>query len=292
MVDFFLAYITNEKRLSHNTVTAYKTDLEQFVVFYKKHHDDSKIELAAYNDIRAWVANLSDNKIETKSINRKIATLRSFYKVLLVKKKIVLDPTSLVKSLKTAKNLPIYVEEKPIENLFGLFNFGLDFGGLRDKLIFELLYGTGVRLSELIGIKNKDVDIIGQKIMVLGKRNKYRLMPVSKTIIELIEKYNISKINEFGFLEEYLLVTDKNKELYPVFVQRKVKEYLSLVTTITKKSPHVLRHTFATHLLNRGADLNAIKELLGHSSLAATQIYTHNSISKLKEIHKKAHPKA
>jgi integrase/recombinase XerC len=221
-----------------------------------------------------------------------MATVRSFYKWLKLKEKIGQDPSQHLKALKTPKLLPVYVEEKPMENLFERINFGSDFNGFRDKLIFELLYGTGIRLSELISLKSKDVDKVGKKITVLGKRGKYRVIPISDIVLDLIDSYETLRKSNFGTFQSFLLVTDKGSEMYPVFVQRKVKYYLDFVTTISKKSPHIIRHSFATHLLNRGADLNAIKELLGHSSLAATQIYTHNSISELKEIHKKAHPKA
>ncbi|WP_229244010.1 tyrosine-type recombinase/integrase [Emticicia sp. CRIBPO] len=290
LVDLFLNYIQYEKRLSPHTVKAYENDMAQFTRFMENDFPETEIYLADFKMIRGWIVNLSESKIENRSINRKIATLRAFYNFLISKKKLETDPTQKIKSLKTPKKLPVYVEEKPIEMLFDKVDFGIDFHGLRDKLILEILYGTGMRLSELIGIKINDVD--GQKIQVLGKRNKYRIIPLSNTVITLIDQYLEFRKREFSIPGEYLFLTDKGEPLYPVFVQRKVKYYLELVTTIHKKSPHVMRHSFATHLLNRGADLNAIKELLGHSSLVATQIYTHNSIDQLKEIHKKAHPKA
>lgn len=292
MVDFFLSYLQNEKRLSPHTVLAYKTDLLQFQAFMLKLESQFLIEHATFNDIRAWVVQLSDDKIDNRSINRKIASLRALYKYLLVKKKIEHNPSTLIKALKTAKRLPVYVEESPMENLFDQVDFGNDFGGLRDKLIIEFLYGTGIRLSELLNIKTVDVDIFGKKITVLGKRNKYRVIPLHQNLLDLIQTYENTKLATLKGTSEELLLTDKYEPMYRVFVQRKVKEYLNMVTTISKKSPHVLRHSFATHLLNRGADLNAIKELLGHANLAATQIYTHNSISQLKEVYKKAHPKA
>jgi integrase/recombinase XerC len=292
LVDFFLSYLQNEKRLSPHTVLAYKTDLLQFQAFMLKLEKQFLIEHATFNDIRAWIVQLSDEKIDNRSINRKIASLRALYKYLLVKKKIEHNPTTLIKALKTAKRLPVYVEESPMENLFDQVDFGSDFGGLRDKLIIEFLYGTGIRLSELLSIKTTDVDIFGKKITVLGKRNKYRVIPLHQNLLDLIQTYENTKLATLKGTSEELLLTDKYEPMYRVFVQRKVKEYLNMVTTISKKSPHVLRHSFATHLLNRGADLNAIKELLGHANLAATQIYTHNSISQLKEVYKKAHPKA
>lgn len=292
LVDFFLSYLQNEKRLSQHTVLAYKIDLLQFQTFLKSPNTEFDIIQAQYQDIRGWIVQLSENEIDNRSINRKIASLRAFFKFLQIKKKIEVNPVTLVKSLKTAKRLPVYVEEKPMENLFADIEFVEDFEGLRDKLLLEMLYGTGIRLSELINIKVSDVDIFGRKITVLGKRNKHRVIPLHQTLLDLIQKYLKAKRDYFDSEHDYLILTDKHDQLYRVFVQRKVKHYLELVTTISKKSPHVLRHSFATHLLNRGADLNAIKELLGHSNLAATQIYTHNSISQLMEVYKKAHPKA
>ncbi|MCP9764803.1 tyrosine-type recombinase/integrase [Lacihabitans soyangensis] len=292
MVDFFLSYLQNEKRLSPHTVLAYKIDLLQFQDFMSSPDRAYDISEAQYQDIRAWIVQLSENQIDNRSINRKIASLRAFYKFLQIKKKIEVNPVALVKSLKMAKRLPVYVEETPMENLFADIEFAEDFEGLRDKLLLEMLYGTGIRLSELVNIKSSDVDIFGRKITVLGKRSKYRIIPLHQTLLDLIQKYQEIRGLSSITANDYLLLTDKYEQLYNVFVQRKVKHYLELVTTISKKSPHVLRHSFATHLLNRGADLNAIKELLGHSNLAATQIYTHNSISQLKEVYKKAHPKA
>jgi len=292
LVDFFLSYLQNEKRLSPHTVLAYKIDLLQFQSFMSSPDSQFDILEAQYQNIRMWIVQLSENEIDNRSINRKIASLRAFFKFLQIKKKIEVNPVALVKSLKTAKRLPVYVEETPMGNLFADVEFADDFEGLRDKLLLEMLYGTGIRLSELINIRVSDVDVFGKKITVLGKRSKYRVIPLHQTLLDLIQKYiKLKKIN-FDSEQDYLLLTDKEEQLYRVFVQRKVKHYLQMVTTISKKSPHVLRHSFATHLLNRGADLNAIKELLGHSNLAATQIYTHNSISQLKEVYKKAHPKA
>jgi integrase/recombinase XerC len=288
LVDFFLSYLQNEKRLSPHTVLGYKTDLLQFSTFLKS----SSIELAEYNDIREWIVSLSEDKIDNTSINRKIASLKAFYKFLVQRKKIEKDATSLIKSLKTPKRLPTFIEEKNAENLFEQITYEDDFSGVRDKLLLELLYGTGIRLSELINLKETDFDLIGKRVKVLGKRSKYRIIPLHKTLEELLKKYLNLKNESTSLTADYLLVTDKRNQLYPVFVQRKVKHYIEQISTIQKKSPHVLRHTFATHLLNRGADLNAIKELLGHANLSATQIYTHNSIAKLKEVFSKAHPKA
>lgn len=283
MVDFFLSYLQNERRLSPHTVSGYRTDLLQLADFLSGKSPES----AHADDLRAWIVSLSESGLENTSINRKIASLRAFYKFLVRRKKISNDPTGLLKSLKTPKRLPVFLEEKNTVNLFEVIEYEPGFTGVRDKLILELLYGTGIRLSELIGIKETDVD--HNRIKVLGKRAKYRIIPLHENLVQLIEQYRGLKKEHAS---DYLLVTDKGQALYPVFVQRKVQHYIRQVSTLQKKSPHVLRHTFATHLLNRGADLNAIKELLGHANLSATQIYTHNSISQLKEVFKKAHPKA
>ncbi|MBK6977811.1 MAG: tyrosine-type recombinase/integrase [Cytophagaceae bacterium] len=290
MVDFFLAHIKNERRLSPHTHTAYKADLEQFQQFLSP--DLSLlIQDAQAADIREWVVSLSEQKLDNRSINRKMASLRAFFKYLLKNQKVKSDPTALVKALKTAKKLPVYLEEDAMNNLFDLVEFEPDFGGQRDRLLLELFYGTGMRLAELIGLKTKDYDRFGRKITVLGKRNKYRVIPLNQEVMDCMDIY-LKLLEEAGISNEFLVLTDKYEQLYPVFVQRKIKHYLELVSTISKKSPHVLRHTFATHLLNHGADLNAIKELLGHANLAATQIYTHNTIAELKEVYKKSHPKA
>lgn len=290
MVDFFLAHIKNERRLSPHTHTAYKADLEQFQQFLSP--DLSLfIQDAQAADIREWVVSLSEQKLDNRSINRKMASLRAFFKYLLKNQKVKSDPTALVKALKTAKKLPVYLEEDAMNNLFEFVEFTPDFEGQRDRLLLELFYGTGMRLAELIGLKTKDYDRFGRKITVLGKRNKYRVIPLNQEVMDCMDIY-LKLLEEAGISNEFLVLTDKYEQLYPVFVQRKIKHYLELVSTISKKSPHVLRHTFATHLLNHGADLNAIKELLGHANLAATQIYTHNTIAELKEVYKKSHPKA
>ncbi len=288
MVDFFISYLQNERRLSPLTSKAYKIDLDAFQNFIA----DTAVDQIKHEDLRAWVVSLSESGISHRSINRKIACLKSYFKFLKLKKHISVDPSALIKSLKTPKNLPNFLSEESMQKVNDLPIFSSDFSGLRDQLILEFLYGTGVRLAELISIKVVDVDTFGSKVKVLGKRNKVRIMPIHKELNVLIVSYLEQRALQFSSSNPILLVTDKNDELYPVFVQRKVKTYLEYVSTVAKKSPHILRHSFATHLLNRGADLNAIKELLGHANLAATQIYTHNSIEKLKEIYSKSHPKA
>ena len=210
------------------------------------------------------------------------------------RKIIALDPTLKIQALKTSRKLPVYVEEKPMETLLDDPDFPDGFAGVRDQLVLELLYGTGIRLSELTGLKTTDVNLYEKTITVLGKRNKHRIVPLTSGLFTLVQRYTELKQQTFGDAADSLhfIVSDKGVTAYPVLIQRIVKRYLTLVTTLEKKSPHVLRHTFATHLLNRGADLNAIKDLLGHTSLAATQIYTHNSIEQLKKTYDQAHPKA
>jgi len=293
MVSFFLQHIKYEKRLSQHTIAAYEGDLKQFSAFLVFRYEFKEPENANFQMIRSWIVAMVDEKIENRSINRKIATLRTFYNFLLRHKAIATNPMLKIRALKTDKTPPKYVEEKPMENLLDHMQFSDDFSGLRDKLVIELLYGTGMRLAELIGLKLNDLNLYNHTLIVLGKRNKQRIIPINKSLVEAIKKYLIlrSEITN-DTTNTYLILTESGMQAYPMFVQRLVKKYLSLVTSLDQRSPHVLRHTFATHLLNRGADLNAIKDLLGHTSLAATQVYTHNSIEKLKEVFKQAHPKA
>jgi len=293
MVSYFLQHIKYEKRLSPHTVTAYEGDLKQFSIFLQFQYEFKEPDKADFQMIRSWIVALVDEKIENRSINRKIATLRTFYNFLLRHKTIAANPMLKIRALKTDKTLPKYVEEKPMENLLDDMQFSDDFSGFRDKLVIELLYGTGMRLAELIGLKITDLNLYNNTLIVLGKRNKQRVIPVNKSLVEAIKKYLTLRTDITDDTSNtYLILTDSGTQAYPMFIQRLVKKYLSLVTSLEQRSPHVLRHTFATHLLNRGADLNAIKDLLGHTSLAATQVYTHNSIEKLKKVFKQAHPKA
>ncbi len=290
----FLQHIRYEKRLSHHTLTAYANDLEQFCTFLSTECNIDKPELADFRHVRSWIVSLVESNIDKSSVNRKIATLRAFFNFLLRRKLIDFDPMSKIQALKTSKKLPQYVEEKPMEMLLSDVEFADTFEGLRDKLVLELLYGTGIRLSELTGLKTVDVNLYEKTITVLGKRNKHRIVPLTDPLFALIQQYSQLKETEFSGQADpvYFIVSDKGVAAYPMLIQRIVKQHLALVTTLEKKSPHVLRHSFATHLLNRGADLNAIKDLLGHSSLAATQIYTHTSLEQLKKTYDQAHPKA
>ncbi len=290
MISTFLDSLQFEKRSSSHTITAYKTDLEQFSKYLILQYEVSQPETATAAMMRSWIVSLMEAKLSPVSVNRKIASLRAFYGYLRKRNLIEKDPTKTLSALKTRKKLPVYVEEKSMELLFETDLFQQDFSGFRDLIIMELLYGSGIRLSEMIGLTLSDVDLPGKTIRVLGKRAKERLIPLSSMLINLLTRYLTERAPEED--TDALILTDSGKAAYPVFIQRTVKKYLSAVTTLSQKSPHVLRHTYATHLLNRGADLNAIKELLGHATLAATQMYTHNSIEKLKKTHQQAHPKA
>ena len=291
IISFFLKYIKYEKRSSDHTTTAYGIDMKQFAEYLSKYYDFNHPELADFQMIRSWIVSMVEKKVENRSVNRKIATLRTFYKFLLQKKVIEKDPMLKISVLKTQKNIPEFVREKELDNLLDEVEFPDDFAGVRDKLILELLYGTGMRLSELIDLKERDIDFYSRTVKVLGKRNKERIIPINQPLVKLIQDYQIFKNSE-GLAHEYLIVSEKGNQAYPVMIQRITKKYLSLVTTLARKSPHILRHSYATHLLNNGAELTAIKDLLGHSSLSATQVYTHNSMEKIKRIYEQAHPKA
>lgn len=293
MIDPFLQYIQYEKRCSPHTLTSYQTDLLQFTQFLDTVYECKTPETATFPMIRSWIVSLVEGKRTPTSINRKIATLRTYYKFLLRRNIITSDPMLKVKALKVNKALPQFVDEQSLNHLLDTFEFSADFSGVRDRLVMELLYGSGIRLAEMISLQESDINLYEQTIKVTGKRNKQRIIPISKRLIDLIGTYNLSKKNTFiNNHSSDLIVTDQGEKIYPMMVYRIVRKYLDLATTVEKRSPHVLRHTFATHLLNKGADLNAIKDLLGHSSLAATQVYTHNSLEKLKTIFEQAHPKA
>lgn len=292
-IDEFLNYLTFEKRYSQHTITSYKNDLIQFLRFLEQQYESSDIHLANHLQVRSWIVHMVQNEISNKSVNRKISTLKSFYKYHIKKGKIGSNPMQRIISPKMSKRLPAYVREDRIETLLQSDCFPPDFPGLRDLLILEIFYQTGIRRSELISIKDSDFNQSAGVLKVLGKGNKERLIPIQNKLFDLINEYKQSRNKHFeGTQFENLIVTDKGIRLYPKYVYNKVTSYLALITTNDKKSPHILRHSFATHLANRGAELNAIKSLLGHSSLAATQIYTHNTIEKLKSAHSSAHPKA
>jgi integrase/recombinase XerC len=239
--------------------------------------------------VRSWLVFLMEGGVSSRSINRKLTTLKTFYRYLIRTGKAEMNPMAKVISPRTSKRLPAFVEKEKMEAVFRDIGFGEGFSGVRNRVILELFYATGMRLSELVNLKEQDIDMDGCTIKVLGKRNKERLIPFGEHTRKVLKSYLEEKKK---FDTDFLFVTDKGTKIYPKLVYRVVREVLSQVTTLDKKSPHILRHTFATHLLNNGADLNAVKELLGHSSLAATQVYTHNTIDKLKKIYEQAHPKA
>ena len=291
VIGAFVGYIQNEKRYSAHTVNAYSRDIEQFSVFLSENFSGIDILNSNFRHIRLWIVSLMEQKNEARSVNRKLSTLNSFYKYLLREKLVSFNPTDKVTSPKNKKRLPVFVEEKPMTGLFDKVDFGGDYKGMRNRLILTIFYMTGIRLSELITIKIKDVDLHENTIKVLGKRNKERIIPFGAGLRKEILQYLKVRVEVASELD-FLFLTEKGEKLYPKLVYRIVHYYIGMVATIEKKSPHVLRHTFATHLLNNGADLNAIKELLGHANLAATQVYTHNSFEKLRSIYNKAHPRA
>ncbi len=284
----FLQYLQFEKRLSNHTLVAYTNDLAQFVHYLATTYEIKNIQEISPTIVRSWVVNLMERKITARSVNRKITTLNTFYSFLLRQGIVTENPMLKIVSPKTSKRLPVFIEEEKMDYLIDHVEFGDDFEGRRNKLIIELFYATGMRLSELINLKDIAVDVNAGQLKVLGKRNKERILPFGNELGTSIEHYRQAKVESSA---EEFFVTKSGQKLYPKFVYRLVKNYLSEVTTMDKKSPHVLRHTFATHMLNNGADLNVIKELLGHANLSATQIYTHTTIEKLKNIHKQAHPK-
>ena len=292
--DLFLAYLQFEKRFSSHTIKAYQTDLAQFSAFLQETYEIKQASTIDHQHIRAWIVQLLEKQLTPRSINRKLSTLKSFFQFLMKKGKLEKDPMLKVIAPKVGKRLPAFVEEAPLQHLLEDVSFGNDFIGMRDYLIMDLFYQTGIRRSELIQLQISDIDFEGQVIKVLGKGNKERLIPINRDIRLQIETYLALRKTTFPNILELgqLFLTKKGKPLYPKLVYNLVKKYLSIVTTQEARSPHILRHSFATHLSNNGADLNAIKELLGHSSLAATQVYTHNSIERLKQIYQQAHPKA
>ena len=287
----FLAYIQFEKRYSPHTVTAYRIDLNQFFEYLRIQYDTNDINGVNHLMIRSWLVSLMEKEITSRSVNRKLTTLKSFYKFIIREGEMVENPMRRVTSPKMSKSLPAFVEKDKMNILLDEVEFEEGYPGIRNKTILEMFYATGMRLSELVNLKETDLDFHHDTIKVLGKRNKERLIPFSKKFKVLLNVYLECKRSTFGEVND-LFLTDRGDKVYPKLIYQIVTSHLGSVTTGKKKSPHVLRHTFATHMLNNGAELNAVKELLGHASLAATQVYTHNTIDKLKRIYKQAHPKA
>jgi integrase/recombinase XerC len=287
----FFNYLKFEKRSSSHTVVAYKIDLDQFVQFCTEVIGEFDVKKVDAKLVRNWIVLLMDKKLSARSVNRKITTLKSFFKFLLKEQIVKSNPVIHLALPKIRKKLPNFVEEKNLNHLLDDGFFSNDFTGIRDKLIITLLYGTGIRLAELLLLKDSDFDIKMCLIKVLGKRKKERIIPYPTSINQLLEQYINERNSAVGFKTERLLVTKTGKPVYEKLIYRVVKNNLAKVTLLEKKSPHVLRHTYATHLLNKGADLNAVKELLGHSNLAATQVYTHTTFERLHDIYKQAHPR-
>lgn len=288
----FINYLKYEKRYSAHTIVAYQNDLDQFVDFSTIVVGEFRVKEVSSDTVRGWLLHLMEQGLSPRSIHRKITSVKAFYNYLMREQIVEFNPAINQTLPKVRKKLPTFVSEENLSLLLDSGgNFDDDFSGRRDKLIVSLFYGTGIRLSELMNLKEQDIDSEARLIRVLGKRQKERIIPYPTEINNLFESYVIARNKQIGYKTEYLLVTGKGKQIYEKLIYRVVKNNLAKVTSLEKKSPHVLRHTYATHLLNKGADLNAVKELLGHSNLAATQVYTHTTFEKLRDSYKQAHPR-
>jgi integrase/recombinase XerC len=292
MIAAFIDHLVYERRLSKHTSQAYYTDLQQFFAYLQRHLPAVQAAQASPQVLRAWMVYLADKGLSSRSINRKVASLRAFYRFLYSRAYIQTEPTVKLKTLKVKKSLPIFLRAPELLRLLDHHEFADTFEGWRDKLVLELLYGTGIRLSELLHLQDQNIYLYGGTIKVLGKRNKERTIPFPQHLVQIIERYRMHRDKAATNPQGLLLVTAKGAPGYPMLVYKIVKKYLSAYTNADRHSPHVLRHTFATHLLDKGADLKAIQELLGHESLAATQLYTHNSLEKLQQVFAHAHPRA
>ncbi len=291
MKNRFFSYIEYQKRYSAHTLTSYKNDLDQLEKYLDENYEETLDEVT-YPMIRSWVVSLIEQDYSTTSIHRKISCIKAFYNYLQKSEYISRNPARNVQLPKNPKKLPVFLTESQTHHLLDEISFPDNFEGIRDQAILELLYSTGVRVSELVNLDEDDVDFSSGTIKVTGKRKKQRIIPVSERLLRIIKKYQQEKSIQFENTLTYLFVNNNGKRVYAKLVYRIVNKYLKQVSTAEKKSPHVLRHTFATHMLNNGADINAIKELLGHASLSATQVYTHNTIDRIKSIYKHAHPRA
>tara|TARA_B110000014_G_scaffold258606_1_gene244985 strand:+ start:1435 stop:2322 length:888 start_codon:yes stop_codon:yes gene_type:complete len=288
----FIDYLQLEKKYSPNTIKAYENDIMSFSDYNKNEFDQSSISKVDYSQLRSWIVKLVESKISNRSINRKISSLNTYYKFLLKIEKIKKNPLDNHRALKTKKIIQLPFSEKEVISALDINNFQNSFEGKRDRLIIEMLYSTGIRRIELIDLKIKDIDFSSKRIKVLGKRNKERFIPMLKSTISLINEY-MDYRNELNRIKskDFLFLTSKGEKIYENLVYRITNKYFDYVSTKVKKSPHILRHSFATHLLNNGADLNAVKDLLGHSSLAATQVYTNRSIEEIKKVYSNTHPR-
>lgn len=287
-IDLFITFLKTEKRYSSHTLKAYNIDLNQFERFIQDKFEVQKAGDATYVMIREWISNLKERKLDNSSINRKIASVHSFFRFLHEKEIISSNPSEKIHNLNTKSRVTVFVPQKDME-LYKEVSQENNFENIQNKVIIELLYQSGIRESELIGLKDADIDLNNLTFKVTGKRNKQRILPFYHGMKNLLSSY-IAEKNKLYPECNFFICSKKGKKANPQFIIKRVSQELSKITTITKKTPHILRHTFATHMLNNGASLIAIKELLGHSSLAATQIYTHNTIDQLKSIHKQAHP--
>ncbi|WP_108802441.1 tyrosine-type recombinase/integrase [Aquimarina sp. Aq107] len=288
----FVDYLLLEKKYSTHTVSAYKADLLSFVKFYEDEYDIKDISKSNYTQIRSWIVSLVDKEVSNRTINRKVSSLKTYFKFLLKSEQIDKNPLAKHKALKASNKLQIPFSDVEVDLVLEELSSGVDFKSVRNRLIVELFYATGMRRIELVNLKIKDVDVSSKQIKVLGKRNKERYVPLIPSVIKTIEQYmELRKdvVKELG--DSSLLLTEKGVKIYETLVYRVINGYFSNVSSKVKRSPHILRHSFATHLLNEGANLNAVKELLGHSSLAATQVYTHQSIAQLAKVYKQSHPR-
>ncbi len=292
-LESFISYLSLEKNYSHHTVKAYQNDIEEFTAFCSKKYEIDTIDEVTYNLIRSWIVVLVNNAISNRSINRKVASLKAYYRFLQRIEKITANPLAKHRALKTSKKIEVPFSEKEMENVLQQIPFSDGFEGHRDKLIIELLYTTGIRRTELVNLKLTDVDVHDDTIRVLGKRNKERIVPLLNSTKKLLTSY-LEKRSDLEEItdDNHVFLSKSGIKIYETLVYRVINKYLGMVSSKVKKSPHILRHTFATHLLNKGADLNSVKELLGHSSLASTQVYTHNSIGELKKVHLASHPRS
>jgi len=292
LIELFIEHLKFERRLSPHTQTAYRSDLFDWAQFLVQEMSVEQISQVNSSFIRSWLASLREAGVTPRSIIRKISTLKSFYKFLIRKGVLLTSPMTQITAPKMGRSLPVFIKEEEAVALGELVSISSeDWKGMNTRLLITLFYFTGMRLSELINLKDQQVELNRGQLKVLGKGNKERILPLHAEVMQVIRDYILKRNQLFEQREPYLLLTEKGKKMYPRYAWQLVNHILGAATTVQKKSPHVLRHSFATHLLNNGADLNAVKELLGHSSLAATQVYTHNTIEKLKEVHKKAHPR-
>jgi integrase/recombinase XerC len=292
-IERFINFLTYEKRYSNHTITAYQNDLNEFQIFITETYALNNLMEVEPTYIRSWIVSLLRDGRTNSTVNRKIASIKSFYKFIqITSSERIANPTNNLITPKKETHLPSFLKESEIEQLLNSFEETENFAILRDKTIIELLYGTGIRRSELMSLMVSNVNFEQRYIKVLGKRNKERVIPIAKRLVDSLKEYWRIRAADYGNEDEHFFLTEKGKPLYPKAIYNIVKHFLEGFTTVQQKSPHILRHSFATHLLNNGAELNAIKDLLGHESLAATQVYTHTTLNKLKKAYLKAHPKA